>query len=145
MGRQNSRSGSTTQYNLDYCVDFLRFIQITASLHKQYNSYRKVFIKTPRPDISEGLYVALESYWREGEMSANKSGWGAAQQHVIYRKYIRFLPNKQLFIHCSPDNPKTILRKLMGPDFMQLKGLAWTSNQLYIYTPYVYTVIVYAL
>ena len=109
-------------------------IQIQASLHKQHSSYRKVFIKTPRPDISEGLYVALESYWREGEMSANKSGWGAAQQHVIYRKYIRFLPNKQLFIHCSADNPKSILRKLMGPDFMQLKGMVYKTSD-YFYGP----------
>ena len=124
MGLKNSRHGCPENRHL-FCEKFDSIlIQITASLHKQYNSYRKVFIKTPRPDISEGLYVALESYWREGEMSANKSGWGAAQQHVIYRKYIRFLPNKQLFIHCSPDNPKTILRKLMGQDFMQLKGIA---------------------
>ena len=124
--------GHSYQYIGSRCDSVL--IQIQASLHKQHSSYRKVFIKTPRPDISEGLYVALESYWREGEMSANKSGWGAAQQHVIYRKYIRFLPNKQLFIHCSADNPKSILRKLMGPDFMQLKGMVYKTSD-YFYGP----------
>ena len=89
-------------------------------------SYRQVFIKTPRPNISEGLYVAHQSYWREGAGYVTRGGWGVEQQHVNYRRYIRFLPGKRLFIYCSPDRPRQVLQKVMGHDFVKLGGLIGT-------------------
>lgn len=95
-------------------------------LIEKHHSYRQVFIKTPRPNISEGLYVAHQSYWREGAGYVTRGGWGVEQQHVNYRRYIRFLPGKRLFIYCSPDRPRQVLQKVMGHDFVKLGGLIGT-------------------
>ena len=58
-------------------------------LVKRHRSYRTIFIKTPRPNISEGLYVAQQAYWCEGSEYASKSGWGTQMHHVTYRRYLR--------------------------------------------------------
>ena len=80
--------------------------------------------------------MAQQSYWREGAGYATKSGWGVEQQHVTYRRYVRFLPGKKLFIFCSPDNPRVVLQKVMAHDFKKLGGLignwSFTTDNMHI-------------
>ena len=80
--------------------------------------------------------MAHQSYWREGAGYVTRGGWGVEQQHVNYRRYIRFLPGKRLFIYCSPDPPRQVLQKVMGQDFARLGGLigswSFTDDNMHI-------------
>ena len=96
---------------------------LSGLLEQHHHCFKQVFIHTPRPNISEGLYVAHQSYWREGAAYATRGGWGFAQQHVNYRRYTRFLPDKRIFTYTSADEPRQVLRKVMSHDFLKLGGM----------------------
>ena len=35
---------------------------------------------------------------------------------------LRFLPDKMLFMFCSAENPRLVLQKMMGNDYLKIKG-----------------------
>ena len=65
-----------------------------------------------QPNLSDGVYVGKQSYWREGE----QRGWTNIAQHVTYRRYLRFYPDNLVIVVCSAEEPKFIMRKIFSND-----------------------------
>ncbi|CBY23467.1 unnamed protein product [Oikopleura dioica] len=79
-------------------------------LYELNGNYKTCYLKTPKPNLSDGVYVGKQSYWREGE----QRGWTNITQHVTYRRYLRFFPDNYIVVVCSAEEPKFIMRKIFS-------------------------------
>ncbi|XP_036236509.1 F-box only protein 9 isoform X1 [Molothrus ater] len=74
-----------------------------------YASWRDMFLERPRVRF-DGVYVSKTKYIRQGEQSLD--GFYRAWHQVEYYRYLRFLPDGQVMMLTTPEDPQSIVPRL---------------------------------